>query len=218
MATGSAPSSLRASAERAVFARASKCVAALLERHARQPPFGVGTSRGSRAPVARASAVGMQPSAKAEGKPAGEDTGNTAAMQPPGGRGEPNAVGMQPSAKAEGKSGGKAEGKPVGARGAWCGCSPRPRPRGNPAARPKGSPWGRGGHGVDAALGQGRGETRWGAAGTVGRRALLWPAAALLAARGARCPVRAAAARRGPGGGITRGGRARGRAEGRRSR
>ncbi len=98
------------------------------------------------------------------------------------------------------------------------GCSPRPRPRGNPAARPKGSPWGRGGHGVDAALGQGRGETRWGAAGTVGRRALLWPAAALLAARGARCPVRAAAARRGPGGGITRGGRARGRAEGRRSR
>jgi hypothetical protein len=109
---------------------------------ARGSPWG-GRGKHGWEPLALAgqgNAAGMQPSAKAEGKPRGEGAGNT--------------VGMQPSRKREGK--------PGGAREARLGCSPR--------ASARGSPWGgRGKHGWDAALAQARGEARGeGAGSTVG--------------------------------------------------
>jgi len=62
---------LGAAAELAVLARADTCAPAVLGRHARTPPFGLGTSRGPPALAAPASTVGMQRSREREGKPVG---------------------------------------------------------------------------------------------------------------------------------------------------
>jgi hypothetical protein len=99
------------------------------------------SARGSPLGGARGSTVRMQPSRKREGKPIG------------GRRGA--AFGCSPRASARGS--------PSGARETRLGCSPRASARGNPVGR------GRVRHSWDAALGQGRGEIRWGARGSPGR-------------------------------------------------
>jgi hypothetical protein len=134
---------------------------------------------------ARWCTVGMQPSAEAEGKSVGEGAlvhGWDAALGRGGGEirwgGRAGArLGCSPRPRPRGNPLQKA-------RGARLGCSPRPRPRGNPlgrarrgtvgmqpSAKAEGKSVGEGapGHSWDAALGQGRGEIRWGGRrGTVG--------------------------------------------------